>query len=52
MERTRLALALIGLLAGLGAALLMLGNEVRPHGGEVALVLAVGWSFLASGLVA
>jgi signal transduction histidine kinase len=47
-----MVLAVVGLLAGLVAAWLMLGNDVRPHGGEVALVLAVGWSFLASGLVA
>jgi signal transduction histidine kinase len=53
MERTRLALALVGLLAGVGAAWIMLGNEVR-HGGaaDVVLLLSVGWSFLASGLVA
>ena len=53
MQRTRLALAVVGLLAGVGAAWIMLGNEVRQHGGpNIALVLAVGWSFLASGLVA
>ena len=53
MERTRLALALVGLLAGVGAAWIMLGNEVRhASAADVALLLAVGWSFLASGLVA
>jgi signal transduction histidine kinase len=52
MERARPILAVVGLLAGVGAASIMLGNEVRPRGGEVVLVLAVGWSFIASGLVA
>jgi signal transduction histidine kinase len=53
MERTRLALALGGLLAGVGVAWIMLGNEVRHAGAaDVALLLSVGWSFLASGLMA
>jgi signal transduction histidine kinase len=52
VERPSIILAVVGLLAGLGAAWIMLGNEVRPHGGDVALVIAVGWSFVASGLVA
>lgn len=53
MERFRLALVLTGLLAGLGAAWIMLGNEVRrATGADLVLLLAVGWSFLASGLVA
>jgi len=46
-------LAVVGLLAGLGAAWIMLGNEVRrASAADVGLMLAVGWSFLASGLVA
>ena len=53
MERTRPALALAGLGAGVGAAWIMLGNEVRhASAADVVLLLAVGWSFLASGLVA
>ena len=53
MERARTILAVVGLLAGVGAASIMLGNEVRHASpSDVALVLAVGWSFLASGLVA
>jgi len=53
MERARTVLAVVGLLTGVGAAAIMLGNEVRHASAlDVALVLAVGWSFLASGLVA
>jgi len=53
MERTRTILAVAGLLAGLGAASIMLGNEVRQASvADVGLVLAVGWSFLGSGLIA
>jgi signal transduction histidine kinase len=53
MARVGIALSFFGILAGLGAASIMLGNEVRRgHGSDAALVLAVGWSFLASGLVA
>jgi signal transduction histidine kinase len=48
---------LIGLLAlgaGLGAALLVLGSdrERSPAAASAALALVVGWSFIASGLVA
>ena len=53
MKRSRLTLTILGLLAGAGAAWVMLGNHVRPSTpADVALVLAVGWTFLASGLVA
>jgi signal transduction histidine kinase len=53
MERTRLALAIAGLLAGVGAAWLALDNDVRRASAtDVVLLLAVGCSFLASGLVA
>src|SRR5512143_2934659 len=53
MERGRIVLALAGLLAGVAAVWIMLGNDVRhASAAEVMLVLAVGWSFLASGLVA
>lgn len=53
MERARAVAALLGLVAGVGAAWVMLGNEARhPTVADVALPLAVGWSFLASGLVA
>jgi hypothetical protein len=53
MVRLRVALALLGLVAGIGAAWLMLANDVRrASAADVTLVLGVGWSFLASGLVA
>ena len=53
MERARTILAIAGLVAGLGAASIMLGNEVRHASpADVALVLAVGWSFVWSGLIA
>ena len=53
MERSRTILAFLGLATGAGAAWIMLGNEVRRSSpADVALVLAVGWTFLASGLVA
>lgn len=52
IARAHTVLAVVGLLAGLASAWIMLGNDVRPQGGEVALMLAVGWSFLASGIVA
>ena len=53
MDRKRFALALVALAAGLAVAWLMLTNDVRrPPGTEVVLTLGVGWSFVASGLVA
>jgi signal transduction histidine kinase len=53
MERAGTILAVVGLLAGVGAASIMLGNEVRHASpADVALVLAVGWSFVWSGLIA
>lgn len=53
MDRTRVALALAALAAGLVVAWVMLTNDVRSATGvDVALVLGIGWSFVASGLVA
>ncbi|HEX6658402.1 MAG TPA: hypothetical protein VF065_09995, partial [Ilumatobacter sp.] len=53
MERSRTILAMLGLLAGAAAAWIMLANEVRRSSpADVTLVLVVGWTFLASGLVA
>jgi signal transduction histidine kinase len=53
MDRKRFALALIALAAGLGVAWLTLTNDVRQaSASSVVLVLGIGWSFIASGLVA
>jgi len=53
MARRTIVLAAAALAAGVGVAWLMLANEVREAGGlDVTLVLVVGWSFVAAGLVA
>jgi signal transduction histidine kinase len=53
MDRKRFVLALAALAAGLAVAWLMLTNDVRDAGdADVALVLTVGWSFVASGIIA
>jgi signal transduction histidine kinase len=53
MDRKRYVVALAALAAGLAVAWLMLTNDVRrATATEVFLVLGVGWSFVASGLVA
>jgi signal transduction histidine kinase len=49
----RLALVPAALAAGIGAAAVMAGAHDEPQGGaEIAVSLLVGWSFVASGLVA
>jgi signal transduction histidine kinase len=53
MDRRRFVLALAALAAGLAIASVMLSNDVRTaRVTDVILVLGVGWSFVASGLVA
>ena len=53
MDRKRFVLALAALAAGLAIAWLMLTNDVRrPSTTDAFVVLGVGWSFVASGLVA
>src|SRR5215210_8678808 len=49
-----LLLALLALIAGAGAALLILGSEREraPVGVSAAVALLVGWSYVGSGLVA
>jgi signal transduction histidine kinase len=50
---SRLALVPAALAAGIGAAALMAGAPEKPPGGaEIAVSLLVGWSFVASGLIA
>jgi signal transduction histidine kinase len=48
----RLALVPAALAAGIGAAALMAGSPEPAGGAEIAVSLLVGWSFVASGLVA
>jgi signal transduction histidine kinase len=48
----RLALVPAALAAGIGAAAVMAGADEPPGGAEIAVSLLVGWSFVASGLVA
>jgi len=48
----RLALVPAALAAGIGAAAVMAGAHDEPGGAEIAVSLLVGWSFVASGLVA
>src|SRR5215207_102219 len=48
----RLALVPAALAAGIGAAALLAGADEPPGGAEIAVSLLVGWSFVASGLVA
>jgi len=43
---------LAALAAGIGAAVLMIRAPERPPGAEIAVSLLVGWSFVASGLIA
>ncbi|HZD18717.1 MAG TPA: sensor histidine kinase [Actinomycetota bacterium] len=53
MSRKAVLVLLAGVAAGVGVASIMLRNDVRDADlGDVALVLAVGWSFVASGLIA
>lgn len=52
MGRRSLVLAVAALAAGVGLAWIMVANDVRHASGlEVALVLVIGWSFVAAGLV-
>ena len=48
----RLALVPAALAAGIGAAAVMAAHEESADGAEIAGALLVGWSFVASGLVA
>ena len=48
----RLALVPAALAAGIGAAALMAGAQHPAGGAEIAVSLLVGWSWVASGLVA
>ena len=48
----RLALVPAALAAGIGAAALMAGAHEPAGGAEIAVSLVVGWSFVASGLIA
>ncbi len=48
----RLALVPAALAAGIGAAALMAGAQYPAGGAEIAVSLLVGWSWVASGLVA
>jgi signal transduction histidine kinase len=52
--RRNLVIALVGLAAGVGAALVVLGSdrERRPVAASAVLALVVGWAYIASGLVA
>jgi hypothetical protein len=53
LDRRRVVLAAVALAAGLLVAWVMLTNHVRPATAtDVFVVLAIGWSFVASGLVA
>lgn len=53
MRAVAVALASVALALGVGVAAIMLSNDVRPSTPlDVMLVLAVGWSFVASGLLA
>jgi signal transduction histidine kinase len=53
MGRRTIVLAAAALAAGVGVAWLMFANEVREASSlDVTLVLVVGWSFVAAGLVA
>jgi signal transduction histidine kinase len=53
MDRKRFLLALAALAAGLAVAWLMLTNDARrATATDVFLTLGIGWSFVASGLVA
>lgn len=53
MSRRGTLVALAGIATGIAIAWLMLANDVRDlGGGDVALVLAVGWAFIASGVIA
>lgn len=53
MDRRRFVLAAVALAAGLLVAGVMLTNDVRPATAtDVVVVLALGWSFVATGLVA
>jgi signal transduction histidine kinase len=52
--RRDLSIALVALVAGVGAALLVLGSgrERSPAAASAAVALVVGWTYIASGLVA
>jgi signal transduction histidine kinase len=52
--RRDLSIALLALVAGAGAALLVLGSdrEPSPAAASAALALVVGWTYVASGLIA
>lgn len=53
MDRERFLVAVMALASGLTVAWLMLTNEVRSvPAPDVVLVLGIGWSFVATGLVA
>lgn len=53
MDRERFPIAVIALAAGLTVAWLMLTNDVRSvPTADLVLVLGIGWSFVATGLVA
>src|SRR5215211_3712866 len=53
LVRARLAVVPAALAAGIGAAAVMAGGSEEAAGGaEIAVSLLVGWSFVASGLIA
>ena len=52
LSPARLALVPAALAAGIGAAAVMADARFPPGGAEIAVSLLVGWSFVASGLVA
>jgi signal transduction histidine kinase len=54
LMRRDLSIALLALLAGVGAALLVLGTdrERPPVAASAAVALLVGWAYIASGLIA
>lgn len=53
MDRRTATIAVAGLATGVAVAWIMVSNDVRaPSGLYVVLVLVIGWSFIAAGLVA